>query len=430
MKIKIIVVWLLVTVWPASFVRASVADIFSGDQADTIQLLVFEGKVIDKWTREPVIFANVYVTGTNIGTVSNADGEFIIKIPLRYLVRDLGISSLGYRNTFFPIRSLNPFDNLFELEPAPIPIREVTIVRSDPVNLLKEALAKVPQNYSTEPVMMTAFYRETIMKNRTYVAVTEAVLEAFKASYKPLAEGDRIRVYKGRKSQDLRRIDTVMLKFRGGPYTAFFLDAVKNPGDLLPEDMTDAYDYHLLGNVEVNDRAAFVIEFDQKDQVPEPLYRGKIYLDIDSRAFVGFEFGVSPKRIDKAAPYFIRKKPAGMKIDIQDVNYLVKFRPVDDRWYLSHVRVELRLRTRWEKRLFSSRYTIVSEMAVTDFDPENIVRFRYRETAGMDDILEDQVADFEDPDFWGEFNVIKPDESIEEAIEKLGRILKRRNGKP
>jgi hypothetical protein len=41
-------------------------------------------------------------------------------------------------------------------------------------------------------------------------------------------------------------------------------------------------------------------------------------------------------------------------------------------------------------------------------------------------VLAEQVSQFEDPDFWGKDNIIKPDESIESAIAKLSRKLKRR----
>ena len=35
-----------------------------------------------------------------------------------------------------------------------------------------------------------------------------------------------------------------------------------------------------------------------------------------------------------------------------------------------------------------------------------------------------KLAHFADPDFWGEYNVIEPDQSIESAIRKLSRKLK------
>jgi hypothetical protein len=68
----------------------------------------------------------------------------------------------------------------------------------------------------------------------------------------------------------------------------------------------------------------------------------------------------------------------------------------------------------------------MSEMAITDMDPDNLNKIRIREAAKMSDVLAEQVSQFEDPDFWGVDNIIKPDESIEAAIERLNRILRRR----
>ena len=71
-------------------------------------------------------------------------------------------------------------------------------------------------------------------------------------------------------------------------------------------------------------------------------------------------------------------------------------------------------------------YTTTSEMAVTDIDHENITKYKFRESARRDDIFIEKVGDFEDPDFWGEYNIIQPEESIQIAIERISRKLKRR----
>jgi hypothetical protein len=63
-------------------------------------------------------------------------------------------------------------------------------------------------------------------------------------------------------------------------------------------------------------------------------------------------------------------------------------------------------------------------MAVTDRNTENISKAKYKDQARMSDIFTDQVTAYKDEDFWGEYNYIKPDESIESVINKLNRKLK------
>jgi len=393
---------------------------------DTMQVLSFSGKVIDKNTGDPIVFASVFITGTKRGTVTNSNGEFIIKIPRLYLNRQIGIAHIGYITSIFDVTELKPSDNVVELVSAPYEIEEVTIRQLDPIELIKSAVVKIPENFSNQPVMMTSFYRETIKQNRNYVAIAEAVLDVYKASYKNTTDFDRIKVFKGRKSQDVKKMDTVLFKFQGGPYTSFLLDVAKNPGELLAEESFKFYEYQMGGIVRVNDAQAYVIDFDQKKELEFPLYKGKLYLDVDNLAIVGIDFEISPKKIERASEYLIRKKPIGLSIDVESGNYLVNYRKIDNLWYLNYVRTELVFRVKWKRKLFRSIYTTMSEMAVTDISSENIQKYRFRETIKLSDVFVEKVTDFEDPDFWGDYNIIKLDESIEEAIEKLSRKLRRR----
>ncbi|PKP44219.1 MAG: hypothetical protein CVT95_11265 [Bacteroidetes bacterium HGW-Bacteroidetes-12] len=64
-------------------------------------------------------------------------------------------------------------------------------------------------------------------------------------------------------------------------------------------------------------------------------------------------------------------------------------------------------------------------MAITDRDLENTTRFPIRESFKSNEILAETVEAFNDKDFWGEHNYIKPEESIDEAIKRYGKRLKR-----
>ena len=157
-----------------------------------------------------------------------------------------------------------------------------------------------------------------------------------------------------------------------------------------------------------------------------PLYKGKLYLDVSNLAIAGIEFEISPRMIERVSEFLIRKKPVGMTVDVESGNYLVNYRKIDGVWYLNYVRTELVFRVKWKKELFRSTYTTMSELAVTDITLDNVEKYKFRESAKFTDIFVEQVSDFEDPAFWGDYNIIKPDESIEAAIEKLSRKLKRR----
>ena len=90
------------------------------------------GKIIDASTREVIPYVNVLVVGTNIGTVSNENGEFNINnVPLGYV--SIQVSYLGYLTTFsenyLVTKEKTPFI-VVELVPSNEVLNEVIIESS------------------------------------------------------------------------------------------------------------------------------------------------------------------------------------------------------------------------------------------------------------------------------------------------------------
>ena len=393
---------------------------------DSTSYQSFHGIIVDSRTKNPIIFANVFLRGTNIGTVSNSEGEFLIKVPMYIENKVIEISSVGYKNYQIHVDLLQPEDNEIIMEPNPIPIEEVTIINQEARDLIAAAVRKISSNYSNDPVMITTFYRETIKQNRNYVSVSEAVLDGYKSAYTNVTDLDRVKIFKGRKSQDVRKMDTILFKLQGGPQTMFMLDIVKNPDEFLDEESMALYKYQMGGVISIDDRQAYVIDFDQIESTEFPFYTGRLYIAVEDLAFVGLEFRISDKGLKYASQYLVRKKPLGMRIDINGAKYLVNYRYAEGNWHLNYVRSELQMTVRWNRRLFRSVFSTMSEMAMTDIDTENIERYRFRVTTNIGDIFADQVNDFQDPEFWGEYNIIQPEETIQSAIQRIERKLQRR----
>jgi hypothetical protein len=392
---------------------------------DTANFVTLTGKVLDKETRKPVLFANVYLVGTSIGTVANSEGEFMLKVPKSKTGAQIGFTHIGYKNYNSDVDKMRNSETIIELVPELISLKEVIIRSDDPIALLKGALENVPKNYSTVPVMETGFYREAIKQNRKYVSIAEGVLNAYKAPYDNQFANDRVKIVIGRIGQDVKRMDTIVVKLQGGPITPFFLDIVKNPENILTDDYFKYYDYSLAGQVSLDNTRCYVINFNQKKDVELPLYKGKIYIEVDNLAIAGIEFGLSEYGLPQASSMFIKKKPLTMKAEVTGADYYVRYAKWNGKWNLSYVRSEMRFKCKWKKKLFSSNYTTMVEMAVTNIDTANISKFKSSETTKMTDIFTDKAYAFKNDDFWGDYNIIKPDESIQNAIDKLSKKMKK-----
>jgi hypothetical protein len=384
----------------------------------------FNGKVIDHATRKPIIYANVYLIGSSLGTVTNTEGEFILKVPVSEMNNKVGISNLGYKNLVINLSDLKTKENIIKLELAATPLEQVVIRTDDPIELLKMANRRINENYNTNPEMQVGFYRETVKQNRSYVAVAEAVLDVYKSSYNSMMDYDRVKIFKGRKSEDVKKMDTLMFKLQGGPRTSFLLDVVKNPGELISEEYFDKYNFKFAGFATIDGRDNYVIQFDQRKDIDIPLYKGTIYLDTKNMAFARVDFSFSDQALVIADNELVMKKPMDMKIDVLGADYMINYRILDNKWYLNYVRSELVFKCLWKKKRYNATYTTALEMAVTDRNTTNINKAKYREQSKMSDIFADKVNSYKDENFWGDYNYIKPEESIESVINKLNKKLR------
>jgi len=66
----------------------------------------FQGKVVDTDTGKGLVFATIEVEGSNISTITNTEGEFILKVPSNIGEATITFSFLGYTNKNIPLSSL------------------------------------------------------------------------------------------------------------------------------------------------------------------------------------------------------------------------------------------------------------------------------------------------------------------------------------
>jgi hypothetical protein len=386
----------------------------------------FRGRVIDSETNQPLIFATLTVTQTNIATVTNIDGEFVIKVPNEDKNKGLEFSYIGYSSKVVPFSEMreNGYRNIISLDPARISLQEITVTPISPLEIVEKAISAFNTNYTNVPNLMTGFYRETIRKGRNYVAIGEAVVEIFKAPYRSDLRLDAIRIYKGRKGADVTRMDTVLFKLQGGPVTALHLDLVKYPDIILTREAIQYYDYVLSNIIMIDDRLHYVVDFVQKPEYDIPLFYGKLFIDSKNFAVKEVEFSLNVSNTEQAKALFIRKKPLGMDVTPEVATYRVIYRESEGKYYFAYSRAEVKFIVNWKRRLFNTTYTTMSEIAVTDRTTEEVIKFAGRERVRSTDVFSEKVSSFSDPDFWGDYNVIEPDQSIESAIRRLSRRLR------
>ena len=152
-----------------------------------------------------------------MGTITNNDGEFSIKVKNGLHARQVEVSHIGYLNGLIPVNDKDILECTVLLEPNMNTLSEVIIRAGDPRYIVEEAIEKVNKNYIATGSMLTGFYRETAQKGRRYINISEAVIDVYKTPYKDRnVERDRVQIYKGRKLLSEKASDTLAVKLLGG----------------------------------------------------------------------------------------------------------------------------------------------------------------------------------------------------------------------
>ncbi len=237
-----------------------------------------------------------------------------------------------------------------------------------------------------------------------------------------------MKLYKARKSTDYKKLDTLTIKLKGGPYNTLYVDIIKNAEKFFTEDMWDNYEFTFDKSTKIDNRPIYVVKFKQRRHILEALFYGHLFIDAQSLALTSAKFNLNLENKERASRFFIVKKPRKVKTTPIKATYLVDYREKDGRWFYGYSRIELGFKIDWKSKLFNSVYHTTFEMAVTDWEKNTMnYRIRPRERLKTTVFMVDEASGFSDPDFWGEYNVIEPEKSIESAIKKIQRQLKRLN---
>ena len=404
--------------------KESLSDIDPNPEKSLKTVDIIRGIIKDVNSKEPIPFATIGLTGTTLGTISNSDGEFVFKYFPPSVPDSIVVACLGYKLKKIRLSDLDTLYSEIFLHPDYIPIQEVIIRKTDPEYLLRLALSKIPDNYFTGPINQTTFYRESVKRGNRYLMISEAVLDIYRSGFNNEYSFDQVKILKARKNIDILRTDTITLKLKAGLRTSLLLDIVRNRLDFLTEDFFQLYNYDMTDIILDEDRYTYVIYFRQFLYTNPPHYEGRIFIDLESLAIRAFEFQIYPGTIEQAAKYLVVQKPRHLDVTPLSARYYVRYRQDGDKFYLAYILSDNTFRIKRRRRLLAKTFNTKTEMAITQTRIENVSRFKSSLTTNIDDLFIDQIGG-SDESFWGEYNYIKPDESLDEALTRIDELMKK-----
>ena len=381
------------------------------------QQVIVSGTVIDDKTGQ--VLRQASVAAGRVSVVTNEDGVFTLKLDGNQ--KTVSVSHLGYKTRRIQIGNRETGDqNLtIRLVPTSIQLREVIVRNEDPRRLVDIAIDKIQENYSRVPELLKGFYRETAMKRRHYIYVAEGVEDLYKTPYNRGTARDRVAIVKGRRLLSQKQGDTLGVKVAGGPVQAVVMDLVKNREFLLNKEDLDAYRFSMAPLEFINDRQQFVVLMEPYFVTDHALFYGKLYIDAERLAFTRIELDLDMRDKDKATQTMLVRKPFGVRFKPRELSTVVDYRYEEGVTRISYLRNTFRFNCDWKRKLFSTSFTATCEMAVTDSQSDQVQPIASRNSFDSRDAYYDKVEYFLDPDYWSNYNIIEPSESLDKAIKRL-----------
>lgn len=377
--------------------------------------ITISGHVVSMLSQNPIADAEIRVHGSKVSIISNEDGYFSLK--LETMPKALEVSALGHKNTTVECAKVADLsDFMVWLEPTSHILSAVTVYSAE--DIVMTALDRVEGNFTLSNERLSCFYRETVKKQNHFTNISEAVMDLYKTGYDHDIARDKVQIVKGRSLVSQKQRDTLAIKVMGGPAEAILIDLVKNRDVLFFEEDLPAYRFDMEESTVIDNRPQFVISFYPVEERDYPLYTGTIYVDVERLAFTRIETSLDMSNQGKATRFMLVKKPKGLRFKPKALNTTVSYHFDGECSRLSYVRNTYLFNCDWKRRLFATSYRVVSEMVVTDYELSDIPRSR-KNMFGRYDVLSSDVADFNDSDFWNDYNIIEPSESLEYAVKRL-----------
>jgi len=103
----------------------------------------FKGKVIDRERKEVLPYTGISILRSHIGTISNIDGNFELKIPESMNQDTIVVSHIGYRQFRQPISEITNANCIISLQPTTIQLKEIQITVIDAQAIVNKITDKI-----------------------------------------------------------------------------------------------------------------------------------------------------------------------------------------------------------------------------------------------------------------------------------------------
>lgn len=381
------------------------------------------GKITDADNLQPVHGVSINVDRKGIGTATNVNGMFALQIPAANMKDTLRVSCIGFKTQMLPIAGLKNGGVLnIDLEKNSTQLREVTVGYRDPVKIIQKAIERIPENYINHPHITRGFYRMYTFNEKNPLQLSEAVFDIYNFGYAD-KRADLFRLIKARDEKNER--DFGSLELGQKPNSVFEDDIVNHlyTSGFLSEDGLKKHTYEVMGINDVKGYEAYEIDFKEKPGIKDGGFRGKMFIDTKTYAFIYFDYGLSPTAMQHIEfgnfAENILLKMRDVKIDMKQDHSKVSYQKIGDKWILSDVVSDNALYIKSPGLKYDFVANVKFNYQVTSVDTVQTESFSTK--MGRNESINDHDSN-DGEKYWKDYNILLADYNTEDIFKQIQAI--------
>ena len=283
------------------------------------QNLQVKGIVIDMKNGNAVPFAHVGICDKAIGTVSNVDGAFILKIAPYYLNDTLCVSAIGFHTYKIVISKIQKDDDkIIELIPQTSVLQEVIISdkKITGKRVVQKAIDRIYKNYPSKKFILDGYYKDYLKRNNEYISLLEGAFSVQDMGFRTLDTKTRLKIHQMRYSESyvknyekylFKAADDTLKEVIEGVSPMFYANEffnmryhnpIRNKNDIVPfvgifNDFSESnYEFDIAYYTYVDGEEVYVVTFKPKSEYNYQHINvfGEIYIRVKDHAIMKFNY--------------------------------------------------------------------------------------------------------------------------------------------
>ncbi|EHQ26318.1 carboxypeptidase-like regulatory domain-containing protein [Mucilaginibacter paludis] len=393
-------------------------------QAQTGSISV-SGKITATENGQPVRQASISIDRKGVGTATNTDGLFALIIPANNLHDTLKVSCIGFKTKLFAIAGLtNGATMNIALEKSITELKEVNIAYYDAPKIIQKAIDRIGANYINHPHILRGFYRMYTFSGTAPLQLSEAVFDVYNFGYAD-KHADLFRLIKARNEKSER--DFSKLELGQKPNSVFEHDIVNHLAacGFLNDEGLQNHQFNVAGITDVKGYQAYEIDFKEKPGIVGATYRGRIFIDTKTYAFIYFDFGLSPTGLaDLGTGSFASRslmRMGDVQIELESDHTEVSYQEVGNKWVLASVGGDNVLNVQNPNSKSALLANVKFNYQVTAVD--TVQKQPFSSKLGRNESINNHDSNAGEK-FWKDYNILLSDYNTEDIFKKLQTINK------